>query len=153
MQATCENWRRHFFLQLLDGTPIFCYNVIKVKYGEENAVFHIEFYTLPNGRKPVEDFLNSLSSKMRAKALYDLSVLEEYGNALREPYSKSIGDGLFELRIKFARDITRIFYFFVVGNRIVVTNGFVKKSMKTPPLEIVRARDYKADYERRFLHE
>lgn len=62
---------------------------------------------------------------MRAKAMQSIAILKEYGNTLREPYSKAVGDGLFELRIKFASDITRIFYFFVVNNKIVVTNGFV----------------------------
>lgn len=56
---------------------------------------------------------------MRAKSLYGLSLLEEYGNGLREPYSKHVGDGLFELRVKFASDITRIFYFYVVDNKII----------------------------------
>ena len=112
-------------------------------------MFEVEFYTLPDGKKPVKEFLDGLEPKMRAKALYGLSVLEEYGNALREPYSKPIGDGLFELRIKFASDITRIFYFFIVGNKIILTNGFVKKTAKTPPGEIKRAKDYKDNYERR----
>ena len=112
-------------------------------------MFEVEFYTLPDGKKPVKEFLDGLEPKMRAKALYGLSVLEEYGNALREPYSKPIGDGLFELRIKFASDITRIFYFFIVGNKIILTNGFVKKTAKTPLGEIKRAKDYKDDYERR----
>ena len=116
-------------------------------------MFEVEFYTLPDGRKPVKEFLDGLEPKMRAKALYGLSVLEEYGNALREPYSKPIGDGLFELRIKFASDITRIFYFFIVGNKIILTNGFVKKTAKTPPSEIKRARDYKDNYERRHCEE
>ena len=116
-------------------------------------MFEVEFYTLPDGRKPVKEFLDGLEPKMRAKALYGLSVLEEYGNALREPYSKPIGDGLFELRIKFASDITRIFYFFIVGNKIILTNGFVKKTAKTPPGEIKRAKDYKDDYERRHRDE
>ena len=116
-------------------------------------MFEVEFYTLPNGKKPVKEFLDGLEPKMRAKALYGLSVLEEYGNALREPYSKPIGDGLFELRIKFASDITRIFYFFIVGNKIILTNGFVKKTAKTPPGEIKRAKDYKDDYERRHRDE
>jgi len=111
-------------------------------------MFEIEFYSLPNGEKPVEEFLNSLDIKMRTKSLYGLTILEEYGNQLREPYSKSLGDGLFELRIKFASDITRIFYFFVIDNRIVLTNGFVKKSMRTPKAELQLARKYKADYER-----
>ena len=116
-------------------------------------MFEVEFYTLPNGKKPVKEFLDGLKPKMRAKALYGLSVLEEYGNALREPYSKPIGDGLFELRIKFASDITRIFYFFIVGNKIILTNGFVKKTAKTPQGEIKRAKDYKDDYERRHRDE
>lgn len=112
-------------------------------------MFQIDFYQLPNGEKPVATFLNSLDTKMRAKALYSLSILEEFGNQLREPHSKSLGDGLFELRVKFASDITRIFYFFVVDNKIILTNGFVKKSMKTPKAELELARKYKTDYERR----
>lgn len=112
-------------------------------------MFEINYYTLPNGQKPVEEFIDSLPPKMRAKAFYSLQVLEEYGNALREPHSKPIGDGLFELRIKFASDITRIFYFFVVDNKIILTNGFVKKTPKTPKAQIELAKKYKADYERR----
>lgn len=116
-------------------------------------MFHIEFYSLPNGEKPVEAFLDSLDKKMQAKAAYSLLLLEEYGNQLREPHSKAIGDGIFELRIKFASDITRIFYFFVVDNTIILTNGFVKKTPKTPKNEIELARKYKIDYERRHDHE
>lgn len=112
-------------------------------------MFTIEFYQLPNGKKPVEKFLDSLNQKMRAKAIYGLSILEEYGNTLREPHSKPMGDGLFELRIKFSGDISRIFYFFVVDNKIILTNGFIKKTPKTPKAEIELARKYKADYERR----
>ena len=112
-------------------------------------MFEIEFYQLPNGKKPVEEFLDSLDKKMRAKAIYGLSILEEYGNTLREPHSKSMGDGLFELRIKFAGDISRIFYFFVVDNKIILTNGFIKKTLKTPKAELDLAKKYKADYERR----
>ena len=112
-------------------------------------MFHIELYTLPTGQQPIVEFLNGLDAKMRAKALHSISILEEFGNQLREPHSKAMGDGLFELRIKFSSDISRIFYFFVVDNRIVLTNGFVKKTMKTPKAEIELARKYKADYERR----
>lgn len=112
-------------------------------------MFELVFYRLPNGTKPIKTFLDSLNEKMRAKALYGLSILEEFGPQLREPYSKPLGDGLFELRIKFASDITRIFYFFVVDNRIILTNGFIKKTAKTPRAELELARKYKADYERR----
>lgn len=112
-------------------------------------MFDVEFYRLPNGKAPVEEFLDSLNVKMRNKALNSLVLLEEFGNTLREPHSKPIGDGIFELRIKFASDITRIFYFFYVGNKIVLTNGFIKKTQKTPPAEIELAKKYKEDYEAR----
>lgn len=115
-------------------------------------MFDIEFYRFPSGEAPVQEFLDSLDHRMRAKALYSLSILEEYGNQLREPYSKPVGDGLFELRVKFASDISRIFYFFVIGNKIVLTNGFIKKTMKTPKAELTLARKYKADYEGRTSH-
>jgi len=86
---------------------------------------------------------------MRAKALGSLEILAKFGNTLREPYSRAIGKGLFELRIRFASDITRIFYFFYIDKKIVITNGFVKKTPKTPSSEILLAMKYKADYERR----
>ena len=120
---------------------------------EGEFVFDIEFYRLANGEAPVEEFLDSLDPKMRNKAIRSLELLEEFGNTLREPNSKAMGTGLFELRIKFSSDITRIFYFFYVDNKIVLTNGFVKKTQRTPPAEIELARKYKADYERRHSHE
>ena len=116
-------------------------------------MFDLEFYTLPNGQKPVELFLNELPMKMRIKAIDSLELLEEYGNQLKMPYSKFLEDGIFELRIKFASDITRIFYFFYVENRIIVTNGFVKKTQRTPKDELTKAKKYKKDYERRHMHE
>ena len=113
-------------------------------------MFSLDFYRTEDGKVPVEDFLDSLNIKMRNKALDSLSILEEFGNKLREPYSKPMGNGLYELRIRFSGDIVRVFYFFMIGNRIILTNGFVKKDRKTPRLEIEKARKYKADYERRY---
>ncbi len=90
---------------------------------------------------------------MQVKAIDSISILEEYGTKLREPYSKSLSDGIFELRIKFASDITRIFYFFFVDNKIILTNGFIKKTQKTPASELNKAKKYKADYEERHSHD
>ncbi len=112
-------------------------------------LFDIIFYRLPNGKQPVREFLDSLDIKMRVSALDELKLLEEFGNQLKSPHSKPIGDGLFELRIKFSSNISRIFYFFQSGKKIVVTNGFVKKTNKTPPGEIEKAKKYKTDYEKR----
>ncbi len=110
----------------------------------------IDYYETESGKTPAYDFINNLPLNMRTKAFKELEILEEMGTAVTMPYSKPIRDGVFELRIQFASDISRVFYFFYVGNRIILTNGFVKKAKKTPPFEIEKALKYKADYERRF---
>lgn len=75
-----------------------------------------------------------------------LELLEEYGNQLREPYSKHLDDGIFELRAKQGSDISRVLYFFVLGQKAIVTNGFVKKSQKTPKSVIETAKIYREEY-------
>ena len=84
---------------------------------------------------------------MQAKIFAALELLEIKGPELREPFSKPLGDGLFEVRAKQGSDISRVLYFFVVGRKVILTNGFVKKTQKTPPREIDRAKRYRADYQ------
>jgi len=110
----------------------------------------IDYYKTESGKIPAYDFINSLPLSMRAKAFKELEMLEELGTSITMPYSRHIKDGVFELRIQFASDISRVFYFFYAGNNIILTNGFIKKTQKTPPAEIEKAIKYKADYERRF---
>lgn len=105
-------------------------------------------YDRSDGTCPVREFLDSLEPKLLAKTLRTIDLLENNGPYLREPYSKALNNGLFELRTKQGSDITRVIYFFVVGKKIILTNGFVKKSQKTPRSEIDLALKYKADYER-----
>lgn len=111
---------------------------------------NIIFYKLSNGTIPVLEFLNSIKNKkLKAKAYRDIEILKEFGTQIREPLSKQIEQGLFELRIQQSNDIARIFYFFIKNGNIIITNGFIKKTMKTPKSEIAIALKYKADYERR----
>lgn len=83
---------------------------------------------------------------MQAKIFKNLELLEIRENELREPFSKHIEDGIFEIRNKVGNDITRIFYFFVIGQKIILTNGFIKKTQKTPKAEIALAKKYRNDY-------
>ncbi len=117
-------------------------------------MFEIIFYEVSDEDKPVEYFLDSLEPKMRAKLVGILQILQEKGNELREPYTKHLADGIFEVRAKVGSNITRTLFFFMVGKKIVLTNGFVKKSQKTPPREIEIAKERRADYlERIDVHE
>lgn len=108
--------------------------------------FKVEFYTKDNGEKPAKDFILSLDTKMKAKVLGIIDVLEEYGTQLREPYSKHLADGIFEIRGKVGSDITRVLYFFYYGKRIILTNGFIKKTQQTPKNEIKLAKAYRKDF-------
>ncbi len=110
----------------------------------------VEFYKTEKGKKPAGDFIKSIEDvKLRAKVVRSLKLLETYGTELREPDSKSLGDGIFELRTIQGDNIARCLYFFFVGDKAIVTNGFIKKQQKTPPEETDLAKKYKADYERR----
>ena len=109
-------------------------------------MFEIEFYKTEDGKEPVEDFIDSLDDKMAAKLVALMEVLEEMGTELRMPYSEHLEDGIFELRCKQGSNITRALYFFYIGKKIVVTNGFVKKTQKTPSKEIKTAKARRADW-------
>ena len=112
--------------------------------------FTVEFYEKENGEKPVELFLDKLDIKMRSKLLMILKILQEKRNLLSEPYSKHLDDGIFEIRGKVGSDISRVLYFFYFGGKIIVTNGFIKKTQKTPSKEIEKAKCYRKDYLERF---
>ena len=58
-----------------------------------------------------------------------------FGPNFGEPHTKAFGEGLFELRLKGAEGIARVFFCTLVGQRIVMLHSFIKKSDKTPSRE------------------
>ena len=116
-------------------------------------MFELEFYATEEGKEPVVEFLDSLDNKMAAKLVGLMEVLEEKGTELRMPYSEHLEDGIFELRCKQGSNITRALYFFYIGKKIVVTNGFVKKTQKTPPNELKIAKTRRDDWIARYESE
>lgn len=58
------------------------------------------------------------------------------GPNLGEPHTTAFGEGLFELRLKGAEGIARVFFCSLVGRRIVMLHSFVKKTEKTPSHEV-----------------
>ena len=116
--------------------------------------FEVQFYETPSGQIPVESFLLGLDVKMRAKLARLIGILQEYGNQTPQPYSKHLKDGIYELRGQVGSDITRVLYFFYHDGIIILTNGFIKKTQKTPKEELRMAMKYRKDYmERRAQNE
>lgn len=78
-----------------------------------------------------------LRARFRALTLRMLS----HGPNLGMPHTKSLGEGLFEIRAKADEGAGRAFFCTLIGRRIVILHGFVKKTEKTPKRELAIARD------------
>ena len=96
----------------------------------------IILYETLDGNCSVADFLKGLPTKHHAKALRNLELLEEFGQHLQGGFITHIRGNIWELRISFAGDISRILYFIPDGKTIILLHGFIKKKQKTPNKEI-----------------
>ena len=80
------------------------------------------------------DILN-LPDTLAARYIVLTRRMVGLGPNLGEPHTKAFGEGLFELRLKGAEGIARVFFCTLVGRRIVMLHSFIKKTDKTPPRE------------------
>ena len=114
----------------------------------------IVFYRQENGRCPVEEFLDSLSDKQVEKVLWVLRLIEELDHVPRQYFKKLVNtDDIWEARIQVGNNTFRILGFFFESNFVVLTNGFAKKSQKTPQQEIKLSTVRKKDYLKRHKDE
>ena len=109
-------------------------------------MYEVFYYETERGRVPFKEHLDELRPRLAARVLRSVALLEAEGPALREPATKPLGDGVFELRTEFDGEAERAFFFFVTGKRIVITHGIVKKTRRTPRREIARAQRMRADW-------
>ena len=84
--------------------------------------FEVVLFHKDNGESPVEEFIDTLEPKMQAKVLRTMELLKRNGLELREPYTKSLGRGIFELRVKHGTDISRVLYFFIASIITVISS-------------------------------
>ncbi len=106
--------------------------------------FEIIFYKGQKDNNPVEEFLIKLKRTNDPLAEQAFKGLEKLKNREyhREPLSKHLESGLWELRVKAGTNILRIIYTFSKGRIIILLHIFIKKQQKTPigELEIARKR-------------
>lgn len=104
--------------------------------------YKVRFYKDPKTNiEPVLKYLDSLPEKEKFKALKYIEELRRHGGYLNEPYSKHIEGKIRELIVDFAKNHHRIFYFTFVGKNIIMLHAFLKKTKRTPPGEIKKAKD------------
>lgn len=92
-------------------------------------------YTITYYNEAVEDEVLALPAGLLARYFSLTDRMMTGGANLGEPHTEAFGGGLFELRLKGAEGIARVFYCTLVGRRIVMLHSFVKKTQKTPPCE------------------
>ena len=97
--------------------------------------YRIEYYN-----EDVEDQILALPDTLAARYVVLTCRMSAVGANLGPPHTDAFGDGLFELRLKGADGIARVFFCTLVGRRIMMLHSFIKKSQKTPPREIEIAR-------------
>ena len=113
--------------------------------------FTIEFYETTSGRCPVRDFLDNLKESDPNDFAAVLAGLAKLRNRLyhKPPLSKTIGDGLFELR-HVGKLNTRMLYFFVRWQRIIIVHGIRSKATNIAARDRKVALDRKRDWLERF---
>ena len=106
-------------------------------------MYQIKFYADKKGNKPVLEYLEGLlakkdkASRIKGNKIKDyLDLLKEFGLSLGEPYVKHLDGKIYELRP--LKD--RILFAAWTGNSFILLSHFVKKTQKTPPKEIEKAK-------------
>jgi len=108
-------------------------------------MYEVKFYRDRNDKSEIVEYLDELKEKgktskneciNRDKILAYIGALEQYGTRIGQPVVKHVDGSLWELRPL----ANRIFFFYWKDNKFVLLHHFIKKTRKTPPLEIEHAR-------------
>lgn len=113
--------------------------------------YEVELYETEHGTCPVADFIGQLPPEGQAKVGRAIDLLAEYGPGLGMPYVRKMTGtkDLWELRIPFAGDAYRVFWFPLDGDTLVLVHATRKKTRKTPRYEVQTAEKRVADFRRR----
>ncbi len=105
------------------------------------------FYETANGKKPVKEFLDSLSAKEAKKVVWVLKLFEDLKEVPRQFFKKLTNtDDIWEVRINVGGKAIRILGFLDGDHLIVLAHAIVKKTQKTPKQAIKIAQERKKDY-------
>ena len=110
------------------------------------ALYTCLYFKSESGKVPAREFIDSLDARSQRKFFFVKELLEEFGHKLPFPHAKYIGNSIFELRFKGHEGALRALYFFYHEDRAIFTNGFIKKTNKTPKNEITIANERRTNF-------
>ena len=97
-------------------------------------------YSISYYSREVQEDIMSLPVSLQARYIGLTERMLEYGPNLGLPHTDAFGAGLFELRLKSADGIARVFFCTMVEQEIIMLHSFIKKTQKTPLKEIKLAK-------------
>jgi phage-related protein len=109
--------------------------------------FSVEFYVSASGQSPVKEFLLQIKASDRDDFAAVAAGLEKLRHRQyhREPLTKALNDGLFELR-HVGKLNTRVLWFFMKGRRIIAVHGIRNKGQAIPARDLETARARRRDW-------
>ena len=108
------------------------------------------YYEDERNSRPVEEFINGLEFKTKAKVLARIEFLEERWQELRRPYVDTLEEGLYEIRVIFSGNQIRVIYAYMFKDYIVLLHGIIKKTKKVPRDDMLKANNRMNDFQMRF---
>ncbi len=109
--------------------------------------WYLDYYKDARGHVPVEEWLESLEVRHRARVKHTIGLLLQFGLSLGMPHRRHVSGKIWELRTSVGRINYRILYFAGPRRTFVLLHGFAKQGAKTPKQAIDVAKARAAEYE------
>ena len=105
-------------------------------------------YSIVYYSQEVQDEIMNLPVTLQARFIGLTDRMMEHGPNLGLPHTDAFGGGLFELRLKGAEGIARVFFCLIVKQQIVMLHSFIKKTQKTPDKELKLAKQRMKEFKK-----
>ncbi len=105
-------------------------------------------YSIIYYSQEVQEEIMNLPVTLQARYIGLTDRMMEHGPNLGLPHTDAFGGGLFELRLKGAEGIARVFFCLVVKQKIIMLHSFIKKTQKTPDKEIRLAKQRMKEFKK-----
>ena len=97
-------------------------------------------YSILYYNSEVQENIMNLPKTLQARYIALTERMIEHGPNLGLPHTDAFGGGLYELRLKGAEGIARVFFCTMIEKKIVMLHSYIKKTQKTPEKELVIAK-------------